>query len=84
MAIEIAPEGTRELLTEVAKVFRGYEAHHREQAEAIRSGIEGEELDPTAKASVTVAANGRDAKADTNARLAGRIEALLEGWEDAQ
>ncbi len=67
---EVAPVGTRKLLGEIATTLRGYEAHHREKAAA--SGKDG---------LPRVETHERTEKADRNARLAGKVEALLAGWE---
>ena len=68
--VEIAPPGTRALLREVATTLRGYEEHHREKAADLALSPESH---TTATSSIE--------KADRNARLAGRVEALLEGWD---
>jgi hypothetical protein len=83
--VEIAPAGTRALLVEAAATFRGYEAHHRdraaEAATAPESVLDIEET-PSEKAARSRRRDGSIEKADRNARIAGRIEALLAGWED--
>lgn len=73
--VEIAPKGTRKLLEEIAATLRGYEKHHRDRAaEAAKDeGLSAIERRDGAVSSTE--------KADRNARLAGRIEATLAGWE---
>ena len=68
--VEIAPPGTRALLREVATTLRGYEKEHRRKASVQHPGEAGEEERVR-----------RVEKADRNARLAGRVEALLAGWD---
>lgn len=79
--VEVAPAGTRALLREIAKVLRGYEEHHRKQAEGLLADLQDLPEVERIGSGLIEQANKRSAKADTNARLAGRIEAHLLGWE---
>lgn len=86
-AYEVAPIGTRKLLVDVAKVLREYEANHRAKADEAREQMPSLATGPTfgkdeSRARFQVEAADRVSKADANARLAGRIEAQLNGWEE--
>lgn len=77
-AIEIAPIGTRDLFRAVGKHLREDEAGIRGMI--VREGdlAEGDERTPTSTADLALV----NAAADRPARLAGRVEALLAGWEE--
>jgi hypothetical protein len=80
---EVAPVGTRALLDEIGATLRRYEAGHRERAAAFSGEARDNEKDipPTTRLALRDQATKVTEKAETNARLAGRVEALLAGWE---
>jgi hypothetical protein len=84
MGIEIAPEGTRALLEETAGQLRQYEADHRAKVENATASAETHDKGSEARRVFERLRDTATEKADRNARLAGRIEALLAGWEEAE
>lgn len=72
--VEIAPIGTKALLGDIATALREDEDKHRKHGEAL---IEQAKQDGQGAALAKFATE----KADGYARLAGRVEALLLGWE---
>lgn len=70
--VEIAPKGTRKLLEEVASHLRRDEAMLRDRIP--------EASDPGQAGKAMLAKINEEA--DRAARLAGRVESTLRGWED--
>lgn len=78
--IEVAPIGTRKLLEEAAETFRRYEKQHRDKLPARQEIVDAKATRESVEASKLAIAD-ITAKADANARIAGKIEAHLAGWE---
>lgn len=79
--IEVAPLGTRKLLEDSAKALRERETFDRSVAERFVERARDSGDRPAQKREYEDGARGAVAKADGCARLAGRIEAHLAGWE---
>lgn len=80
--IEIAPIGTRALLRDVATHLRSEEARHREQVETGTGVLADEEATTDQRVVAETLVRAATEEGDRYARLAGRVDALLAGWEE--
>ena len=77
---EVAPIGTRQLLEEARTFLRGREAEARADIPA-RQEIVDANVSPESVSASKRAIGSMQETGDRYARLAGRIDALLAGWE---